>query len=75
MRLELGLEYGFRGLVNVIKWHEMETSSMEKMEKTLGNSPFYAMKFGHRITFVAPYSDTLTCFLLIPSYSKHIPSY
>ena len=39
------------GLGNGIKRNKMETSSMEKMEKPLGISPFYAMKFGHRITW------------------------
>ena len=34
---------------------------MEKMEKPLSNSPFNVMKFVHRITYVAPYLDTLTC--------------
>ena len=37
---------------------------MEKMEKPLSNSPFspfYAMNFDHRITYVAAYLDTLTC--------------
>ena len=42
----------------------METFSMEKMEKPLGNSPFspfYAMNFDHRMTYVAAYLGTLTC--------------
>ena len=39
----------------------METFSMEKMEKPLSNSPFYAMNFDHGITYVAAYLDTLTC--------------
>ena len=39
---------------------------MEKMEKPLGNSPFspfYAMSFDHRMTYVAAYLylGTLTC--------------
>ena len=46
------------------KWHKMETFSMEKMEKPLSNSPFspfYAMNFDHRMTYVAAYLGTLTC--------------
>ena len=31
------------------------------MEKPLDISPFYAMNFDHRITYVAAYLDTLTC--------------
>ena len=34
---------------------------MEKMEKPLSNSPFYAMNFDHRMTYVAAYLETLTC--------------
>ena len=52
------------GGANGIKWDKMETFSMEKMEKPLSNSPFspfYAMNFDHRITYVAAYLDTLTC--------------
>ena len=42
---------------------------MEKMEKPLSNSPFspfYAMNFDHRMTYVAAYLGTLTCL-----FSKH----
>ena len=55
---------GGGGGANGIKWHKMETFSMEKMEKPLSNSPFmpfYAMNFDHRNTYVAAYLDTLTC--------------
>ena len=53
---------------------------MEKMEKPLSNSlfsPFYAMNFDHRITYVAAYLDTLTCLFLHNRlyYLKLIPSY
>ena len=47
-----------------MKWHKMETFSMDKMEKPLSKSPFmlfYAMNFYHRITYVAAYLDTVTC--------------
>ena len=40
---------------------------MEKMEKPLSNSPFspfYAMNFDHRMTYVAAYLGTLTCLFL-----------
>ena len=51
---------------------------MEKMEKPLSNSPFspfYAMNFDHRMTYVAAYLGTLTCLFRIPGYLKLIPSY
>ena len=38
---------------NGIKWHKMETFSMEKMEKPMSNSPFspfYAMNFVFEIS-------------------------
>ena len=40
---------------NAIEWQKIETFSVEKMEKPLGNSPFmqfYAVNFDHRITYV-----------------------
>ena len=52
------------GGANGIKWDKMETFSMEKIEKPLSNSPFspfYAMNFDHRMTYVAAYLGTLTC--------------
>ena len=54
------------GGANGIKWDKMETFSMEKMEKPLSNSPFspfYAMNFDHRMTYVAACLSlgTLTC--------------
>ena len=34
---------------------------MEKMEKPLSKFKFYAMDFGHQITYVTPKLDILTC--------------
>ena len=50
MKISLTIVNGLARGANGIKWHKMETFSMEKMEKPLSNSPFmpfYAMNFDH----------------------------
>ena len=44
------------GGANGIKWHKMETISMEKMEKPMSNSPFSPMNFVFEISSLTPFN-------------------